>query len=110
MANSRDDVKKIHSSSVMGIWQHQRERKRTGCQLSRPFLKRDEIAQEKIVGFYGDLTCPHCFEQFNFILIDFENPIQDCASRWNEIISNEMDEDILRCPNCGYRELVLEPA
>ncbi len=110
MANSRDDVKKIHSSTVMGFWQHQREKSRTGCQLSQPVLTPEELPNGNIVGFYGDLTCPHCFEHFNFILIDFEKPIQDCASQWNEIIYNEMGEDILRCPNCGYRELVLEPA
>jgi ssDNA-binding Zn-finger/Zn-ribbon topoisomerase 1 len=110
MAHSRDDVKKIYSSPAMGFWQYQRRKNNIECPLSRPFLMREESQKGNIVGFYGDLTCPHCHEQFNFILIDFEKPIQNCASKWNEIICNEMDEDILRCPNCGYRELVLEPA
>ena len=110
MANFRDDVKKIYSSPVMGFWQEQREKNRIGCQLPRPALMPKEPPKGNIVGFYGDLTCPHCHEHFNFILIDFEKPIQDCASQWSEIIYNEMDEDILKCPSGGYRELVLEPA
>jgi hypothetical protein len=110
MANFRDDVKKNYSSPLMGFWQHKKKTNKTECRLSRPVLTREELPKGNIVGFYGDLTCPHCLEKFNFILIDFEKPIQDCASKWNEIIANEMDEDILRCPNCGYPELILEPA
>jgi hypothetical protein len=110
MANFRDDIKKTPSSMLMGFRQLQEKKKGTGGQWPRPVPACEEFPNGNIVGFYGDLTCPHCFEHFNFILIDFEKPIQDCASQWNEIIYNEMDEDILRCPNCGYRELILEPA
>ena len=109
MANLRDNEKKNYSSPLMGFLQQKKGKNRSGRQLCRAGLTREELPKGNIVGFYGDLTCPHCLEQFNFVLIDFEKPIQDCASKWNEIIANEMDEDILRCPNCGYPELILEP-
>jgi DNA-directed RNA polymerase subunit RPC12/RpoP len=58
-------------------------------------------------GYYGDLYCPNCQEMFDFIFVEFEKRYPEFLSAWKEIIMREMDEDVVRCPRCGLRNLEL---
>ncbi len=78
-----------------------------GPRYERTTLMGKESKDQGIFGFCGDLYCPHCQETFDFILVEFEQPLLDFLSAWREIILQEMDEDVTQCPKCGRRNMQL---
>jgi hypothetical protein len=39
------------------------------------------------------------------MLVEFDNSRDDSSLAWGEINLEEFDVDLLRCPECGHRDL-----
>jgi hypothetical protein len=76
-------------------------------ECDHPILADPEVKRPGMYGYYGDLYCPNCQEMFDFIFVEFEKRYPEFLSAWKEIIMREMDEDVVRCPRCGLRNLEL---
>ena len=85
------------------------ERNRAGTrpECDHPIPPDPEAKRQGMYGYYGDLYCPNCREMFDFIFVEFEKRHPAFLSAWKEIIMKEMDEDVMRCPRCGLRNLEL---
>jgi hypothetical protein len=79
--------------------------KNHGC----PALLEEESQRQKVFSFGADLFCPHCHEKSNFYLIEYERPASISREGWLDIDIQEFQEEIMRCPKCGNRDLILEP-
>jgi hypothetical protein len=79
--------------------------KNHGC----PVLLEEEEQSQKIFSFGADLYCPHCRAKSNFYLIEYERPASISRENWMDIDLQEFQEEIMKCPKCGNRDLVLEP-
>jgi hypothetical protein len=74
-----------------------------------PVLLEEEKQNQKIFSFGADLFCPHCREKSNFYLIEYERPGSTSPENWIDNDLQEFQEEIMKCPKCGNRDLVLEP-
>jgi hypothetical protein len=74
-----------------------------------PLLPGEEKQSSKIFSFGADLFCPHCHEKSNFYLIEYARPAFISRESWMDIDIQEFQEEIMRCPKCGNRDLILEP-
>lgn len=74
-----------------------------------PVLLQQKEEGEKIFSFGADLFCPHCHEKSNFYLIEYARPYSIPRDIWMDIDVQEFQEEIMRCPKCGNRDLILEP-
>lgn len=79
--------------------------KNHGC----PVLLPEGEQNQKFFSFGADLFCPHCREKSNFYLIEYERPGTLPRENWMDIDLQEFQEEIMKCPKCGNRDLVLEP-
>ena len=71
----------------------------------KPILLGEEGKKEGVYGFGADLQCPFCGGKFDFILVEFDNSEDDSSLAWGELDLEEFDVDLLRCPDCGHRDL-----
>lgn len=71
----------------------------------KPVLLGDEGEKKGVYGIGADLQCPFCGGKFDFILVEFDNSRDDSSLAWGEINLEEFDVDLLRCPECGHRDL-----
>jgi len=78
-----------------------------GQRQSQPILMGEAAKKQGIYGICGDLYCPNCNQKFDFIFIEFGKPFPDFPLRWRENIIREMNEDVMLCPRCGFRDLEL---
>ena len=74
-----------------------------------PALLKEGDPAGKIFSFGADLFCPHCHEKSNFFLIEYARPGSISRETWMDIDIQEFQEEIMRCPKCGNRDLILEP-
>lgn len=70
-----------------------------------PVLLGEKGQEQGFYGFGADLLCPFCGGMFDFILIEFENHPDGSPLSWGEIDLEEFNVDLLRCPECGQRDL-----
>jgi hypothetical protein len=70
-----------------------------------PILLGGKEEKEGVHGFGADLQCPFCGGKFDFILVEFDNSSDDSSLAWGELDLEEFDVDLLRCPECGHRDL-----
>jgi hypothetical protein len=71
----------------------------------KPILLGEEGEKEGVYGFGADLQCPFCGGKFDFILVEFDNSTDDSSLAWGELDLEAFDVDLLRCPECGHRDL-----
>jgi hypothetical protein len=71
----------------------------------KPILLGGKEEKEGVYGFGADLQCPFCGGKFDFILVEFDNPADNSSLAWGELDLEEFDVDLLRCPECGHRDL-----
>jgi hypothetical protein len=71
----------------------------------KPILLGGEGEEEGVYGFGADLQCPFCGGKFDFILVEFDNSAENSSLAWGELDLEEFDVDLLRCPECGHRDL-----
>jgi hypothetical protein len=76
-----------------------------GKKYREPVLLGEKGKEQGFYGFGADLLCPFCGGRFDFILIEFENNPDDTPLSWGEIDLEEFNVDLLRCPECGHRDL-----
>ena len=67
-----------------------------------------EEGKKGVYGFGADLFCPCCGEESDFLLIEFENCASELSMAWGEVNLEEFQEDLMKCPKCGSRELFFE--
>ena len=91
--------------SELDFQQLQKNKVTMNAKFIRPFLLDEDGENEEVSGFCGDLYCPHCQDTFDFILIEFENSSAHASPAYRVIDLEDLDEDILKCPKCGYRDL-----
>lgn len=96
----------ISSPSTPGFWLSQFNPAGHPQKYGHPILMEGHGAKEGIHSYGGDLHCPNCGGNFDFILIEFEDSFPYCLIGDTSIIE-EFDEDIKNCPNCGHSELML---
>ena len=96
------------SLSTPGFWLTQLVAPVKKQRYGYPILMGEGGEKEGIHGYAGDLHCPNCGENFDFILIEFKDPFASCLIGDTSIIE-DFDEDIKNCPNCGHKELILAP-
>jgi hypothetical protein len=82
-----------------------RNRVGAGQKYRKPVLLGEQGKGHGFYGFGADLLCPFCGGRFDFILIEFENSPDDTPLSWGEIDLEEFNVDLLRCPQCGHRDL-----
>jgi len=82
-----------------------RKRVGVGQKYRKPVLLGEKGKEQGFYGFGADLLCPFCGGRFDFILIEFENNLDDTPLSWGEIDLEEFNVDLLRCPQCGQRDL-----
>jgi hypothetical protein len=82
-----------------------RNRVAAGQKYGKPVLLGEKGKERGFYGFGADLLCPFCGGRFDFILIEFENGPDDTPLSWGEIDLEEFNVDLLRCPECGHRDL-----
>src|SRR5512136_3081306 len=70
-----------------------------------PVFLKEEKQDQKIFSFGADLFCPHCREKSNFYLIEYERPGPISHEKWMNIDLQEFQEEIMKCPKCGNRDL-----
>jgi hypothetical protein len=71
----------------------------------KPILLGGEGEEEGVYGFGADLQCPFCGGKFDFILLEFDSSADGSSLAWGELDLEEFDVDLLRCPECGHRDL-----
>jgi hypothetical protein len=71
----------------------------------KPVLLGEEGDNNAVYGIGADLFCPFCGGQFDFMLVEFDNSRDDSSLAWGEINLEEFEVDLLRCPQCGHRDL-----
>lgn len=76
-----------------------------GQKYREPVLLGEKGKEQEFYYFGADLLCPYCGGRFDFILIEFENSPDDTPLSWGEIDLEEFNVDLLRCPQCGQRDL-----
>jgi len=82
-----------------------RKRVGVGQKYRKPVLLGEKGKEQGFYGFGADLHCPFCGGRFDFILIVFENNLDDTPLSWGEIDLVVFNVDLLRCPQCGQRDL-----
>ena len=103
MARFYDPVRYETSGSLAaGSWQFNRKKGGTRKRCDHPILMGEETEKQDIYGYCGNLYCPNCGGKFDFILLEFEKPSADSFSLWT---LEQIDQDIMKCPKCGYRDL-----
>ncbi len=76
-----------------------------GKKYRKPILLGEEGENEGVYGFGADLQCPFCGGKFDFILVEFDNSKDDSSLAWGELDLEAFGVDLLRCPECGHRDL-----
>ncbi len=71
----------------------------------KPVLLGEEEEKQGVYGIGAELLCPFCGGRFDFMLLEFDNSRDDSSLAWGEINLEEFDVDLLRCPDCGHRDL-----
>jgi hypothetical protein len=94
------------SLSTPGFWLSQLSSAPNAQKYGFPILMGEDGQKGGIHSYGGDLYCPNCGGNFDFILIEFEDSLPYCLIGDTSIIE-EFDEDIKNCPNCGHKELML---
>ncbi len=110
MASANDPFSKGYDLSFLGTGSnHPQERFKPMKNQGRPVLLNDKESRRKIFSFGADLFCPNCGEKSNFFLIEYERPALLSRENWMDIDLQEFQEEIMKCPKCGNRDLMLEP-
>ena len=108
MARLHDSNDWASSFSALGFSQFYKNRAVKRRRFSQPFLMGEEGKKQNVYGFGAELYCPYCDAMFDFILLEFENSGVGSSLGWGEINLEEFEEDLMKCPKCGNRELVFE--
>jgi len=108
MARLHDPNDWASSFSELGFSQFFKNRAVKRRRFGQPVLMREEGKKQNIYGFGAELYCPYCDEIFDFILLEFENSGAPSSPGWGEINLEEFEEDLMKCPKCGNRELGFE--
>ena len=97
--------RKQHAAVSWEMWPFNKNQIRNIQKYESPVLLGPRDGKQDTYGFCGDLYCPNCGTKSDFMLIEFQKPSADLMAAWINIDINDIDEDILRCPNCGRSNL-----
>ena len=105
MARFYDPDRRIEPFPPCGSSDTPTKRVAGGQRYPKPILLGEEGEKEGVYGFGADLQCPFCGGKFDFILVEFDNSKDDSSLAWGELDLEAFDVDLLRCPECGHRDL-----
>jgi hypothetical protein len=105
MARLHDPNEWASSFSTVGFSQFYKSPAVKRKRFSQPILMGEEGKKQGVYGFGAELFCPCCGEESDFVLIEFENSGSNSSMAWGEVNLEEFEEDLMKCPKCGSREL-----
>ena len=108
MARLQDPNEWASSFSAIGFSQFYKKRMVPRSKVTQPLLMGKEGKKQGVHGFSADLYCSCCDASFDFVLVEFENSLVTSSLAWGEIDLEEFGVDVLKCPKCGNRDLMLE--
>ena len=88
------------SKAPWDLWPLQKHRGGPHYSFSAFAGKNDQGAPDDQYGFFGAFHCPRCGQKSEFMVLEFQEPSSELMAAWGKIKVEELDEDILRCPNC----------
>lgn len=101
-----------YSISTSGPWEFYRDSQGNRKPYGHPVPISEEAEKQGIHGLSGELYCPNCDKVFNLILVEFKNPSNDTLSIWSgrcEPKEEFRQENMVKCPECGNTNMILEP-
>ncbi len=107
MGRLQDPNEWASSFSAIGFSQFYKKRVISRKKMN-PVLMGSEAKKQGVLGFGAELYCPYCDASFDFVLVEFDGPGSRSSLAWGELDLEEFGVDLLRCPKCGNRELVME--
>ncbi len=108
MARLQDPNEWASSFSAVGFSKFYRKRAVKRQRVSQPILMGPEGKKQGFYGFGADLYCPYCDGVFDFVLLEFASSEAGTSVAWGEIDLDEFGVDLMKCPKCGNRELMIE--
>lgn len=101
-----------YSVKTSGPWEFYRDEKGERHAFGHPIPISAEAAQRGVYGLSGTLYCPACDKVVDVILVEFKEPCRDSLKLWSgqcEPDDNYLTDDVVRCPECKNKFLILEP-
>lgn len=98
----------VHTS---GPWEFYRDDKGRRKAYGHPDPISEEAESNGIYGLSGNLYCPDCNKTFDLILVEFKKASMDGLSVWSnkcEPKDEYKQDDAVKCPDCGNKNLILE--